>query len=108
MVSRGFPGFVTGYSHLVDVVVRRGRYLQPRGGTHSFRYQVEFCSKERGNEKTSCTYVMDVPRFWNRTYPYAEKHRSATCQGGSPCEAPSGHEGCQVRSSHLSSARRAS
>src|SRR6267143_519629 len=30
MLSRGFPGIVTGYSHSVDVVVRRGRYLRPR------------------------------------------------------------------------------
>src|SRR2546430_15698356 len=38
MVSRGFPAIVTGYSHSVDVVVRRGLYLLARGGTHSFRY----------------------------------------------------------------------
>src|SRR5260370_33716835 len=27
MVSRGFPGIVTGYSHSIDVVVRRALYL---------------------------------------------------------------------------------
>src|SRR6266478_6884692 len=36
MVSREFPAIVTGYSHLVDVVVRRGLYLLARGGTDSF------------------------------------------------------------------------
>src|SRR6266853_36758 len=36
MVSREFPAIVTGYSHLVDVVVRRGLYLLARGGTDFF------------------------------------------------------------------------
>src|SRR6266436_4159307 len=36
MVSREFPAIVTGYSHLVDVVVRRGLYLSARGGTDFF------------------------------------------------------------------------
>src|SRR5713226_1363887 len=82
MVSREFPAIVTGYSHSVDVVVRRGLYLQPRGGTHSFRYQVEFCSKERGNEKISSTHTNDVPRFRNCFCRYTEGRRCATCQSG--------------------------
>jgi hypothetical protein len=30
--------FVTGYSHLVDVTVRRTLYLLPRGGSHTHRF----------------------------------------------------------------------
>src|SRR5260370_35461091 len=100
MVSRRSPGIVTGYSHLVDVVVRRGPYLCRGGGTHSFRYQVEFCSKERGNEKTSSTHTIDVLRFRNCFCRYAEKRRSATCQGGSTGEAQSTQEAGEVRRSH--------
>src|ERR1700731_2709891 len=83
MVSRGFPSIVTGYSHSIDVVVRRRLYLLPRGGTHFFRYQVEFCSKERGNEKTSSTCSIAIPCYRNCFCRYAEERRSATCQGGS-------------------------
>src|SRR5260370_524895 len=90
MVSREFPVIVTGYSHSVDVVVRRGLYLQPRGGTHSFRYQVEFCSKERGNEKTSSTITIVVPRFRNCYCRYAEERRSAPPQFASPAQAQAG------------------
>src|SRR5437879_13365429 len=104
MVSRGFPMIVTGYSHSIDAVVRRGLYLLARGGTHSFRYQVEFCSKERGNEKNSSAYTIDVPRFRNCLCRYTERRRRATCQGGSTGEAQSGQEGCELQCSHRGTA----
>src|SRR5258708_8269521 len=100
MVSREFPGIVTGYSHSVDVVVRRGRYLLARGGTHSFRYQAEFCSKERGNEKTSSTYTIDVPCYRNCFRGYAEKRRSATCRGRSTLETHTRQKAAEAPHTH--------
>jgi hypothetical protein len=64
MVSHPLPSFVTGYSQLVDLTVRRGRYLLVRGGAHTHRLNLEFCAKERGNEKNSSTHVVDVSDFW--------------------------------------------
>src|SRR6266481_3705472 len=92
MVSRGFPVIVTGYSHSIDVVVRRGLYLRARGGTHSFRYQVEFCSKERGDEKTSNTHTIVVPCFRNCFCRYAEGCRCSAFQG-SAGQTQSGQKG---------------
>src|SRR5260370_32284979 len=100
MISRGFPGIVTGYSHSVDVVVRRGLYLLRRGGTHSFRYQVEFCSKERGNEKTSSAHTIDVLRFRDCYFRYAQKSPSATNQSGSTAETPNGQKSGESTSGH--------
>src|ERR1700732_948058 len=51
MVSRGFPSIVTGYSHSIDVVVRRGLYLLPRGGTHFFGTRSNFAPKREEMKK---------------------------------------------------------
>src|SRR5580692_7484339 len=91
MICTVVISIVTGYSQSIDVTVKRSLYLLPRGGSYSFRNCVEFCSKERGNEKTSCTHTIAVPGYRNSACGYTEGRRPSARQGGSTGEA----EGCQ-------------
>src|ERR1700686_5030034 len=82
MVSRGFPSIVTGYSHSVDVVVRRGLYLLARVVRILFATRSNFAPKREEMKKLA---ALTLSIFLFTGTAFADTPKNADPQ---PAKAP--------------------
>src|SRR5436853_4950333 len=104
MVSREFPAIVTGYSHSVDVVVRRGLYLLARGVRILFGTRSNFAPKREEMKKLA---ALTLSMFLVSGTAFADTPRDADAQpakGGQPAKPKAAKKAENSDASHRGTA----